>query len=94
MFYALTKSIEESFFAENMSAFIALGPCLISPEEMDYETFIDEEWEGFKSYPNIFGEDWSNDGFCEASNYSGFCEYGIPYSYYEGAPSADSRSFN
>ena len=32
MFYALTKETEENFFAENMSAFIALAPCMIPPE--------------------------------------------------------------
>ena len=31
MFYALTKEIEESYFADNMSCFIALAPCMVSP---------------------------------------------------------------
>ena len=29
MFYALTKQTEEEYFADNMSSFIALGPCLV-----------------------------------------------------------------
>ena len=29
MFYALTKQTEEEYFADNMSSFIALDPCLV-----------------------------------------------------------------
>ena len=45
MFYALTQETEETYFADNLSAFIALAPCMISPTApYDYETFIATEW--------------------------------------------------
>ena len=45
MFYALTQETEETYFADNMSVFIALAPCMISPQApYDYETFIATEW--------------------------------------------------
>ena len=45
MFHALTKDIEESFFAENMSAFIALAPVLTeTPFKYKYEEFIEKDW--------------------------------------------------
>ena len=47
MFYALTKETEENFFADNMSCFIALAPCVVAPPAVvpyDYETFISTEW--------------------------------------------------
>ena len=45
MFYALTKDTEESFFADNMAAFIALAPCMVSDNiPYDYKTFINTEW--------------------------------------------------
>ena len=50
MFYALTKETEENFLAENMSAFIALAPCMVPPESPvvegidSYEYYIKTDW--------------------------------------------------
>ena len=77
MFYALTKDTEENFFADNMSCFIALAPCMIAPPATvpyDYETFISTEWQALDDYPNMRGEVWSNEGYCEASNNGLFCQ--------------------
>ena len=75
MFYALTKETEENFFAENMSAFIALAPCMIPPEQPPqegvdpYEYYIATDWkvQQLQILPNVFGDNWANDDYCFAS---------------------------
>ena len=93
MFYALTKDVEESFFADNMSCFIALAPCMISPNPpYSYDTFIETEWQGLERYPNFLGYGWDTQGYCEATSNGIFCNV-LPY--IEGAPgvaSCDTRS--
>ena len=45
MFYALTKDVEESFFADNMSVFIAMAPCIYVPTPYGtYENYINTGW--------------------------------------------------
>jgi hypothetical protein len=93
MFYALTQETEETYFADNMSAFIALAPCMISPiVPYDYEKFIATEWQALDDYPNIYGENYSSDGWCDATDNGMFCSF-LPA--IEGAPgveSTDTRS--
>ena len=57
MFHALTKDIEESFFAGNMSAFIALAPVLTeTPFSYEYEEFIEKDWKLKEKYPYLMGK--------------------------------------
>lgn len=93
MFYALTQSTEEEYFAENMSAFIALAPCMISPQApYDYETFINTEWQALDKYPNLLGEGYTDEGYCRESNNGMFCSF-LPYlADAPGISSCDTRS--
>ena len=93
MFYALTQTTEEEYFAENMSAFIALAPCMISPQApYDYETFINTEWQALETYPNLLGEGYTDEGYCEESNNGMFCSF-LPYlADAPGISSCDTRS--
>ena len=62
MFHALTKSIEEEFFAENMSAFIALAPCLIQNNpEFTYEDFIKTDWRLYPVNPQLMGKSFRDE---------------------------------
>ena len=97
MFYALTKETEEDFFAENLSAFIALAPCMIGPSpRFTYERFIDTDWKGLDTYPNLIGENWTLDGWCDATrgsdgNDGGFCQL-LGRIAAKNPPSNDTRS--
>ena len=54
MFHALSKDIEEEFFADNMSAFIALAPCLIlRNKQAEYEDFINGDWKLRIDWPTL-----------------------------------------
>ena len=91
-FYALTKEIEETFWADNVSCFIALAPCLIIPPSQTYEDFIDGEWKALPSYPNFLGENFSSDGYCSITGESSeMCQTAR---FFEplGFPSVDTRS--
>ena len=59
MFHALTKEIEENFFAENMSAFIALAPCLIfNNPDFTYDEFIESDWKLHPNFPVLMGSNF------------------------------------
>ena len=72
MFYALSQETEENYLADNMSAFIAIAPCMIpqDPGLFDYDTFIATDWQPIKNnvYPNGLGENYDTAGFCAAAN--------------------------
>ena len=71
MFHALTKDIEESFFAGNMSTFIALAPVLTeTPFSYEYEEFIAQDWKLKEDFPSLMGISF------RAKNelYESFCE--------------------
>ena len=71
MFHALTKDIEESFFAENMSAFIALAPVLTeTPFKYKYEEFIEKDWNLRQKYPYLMGKYFHAASFCEDASYN------------------------
>ena len=97
MFYALTKETEEDFFADNMSTFIALAPCMVAPAApYSYERFIDTEWKGLETYPNLIGGNWTADGYCDATRSSDgsdgmFCFFLRAFSL-ASPPSTDTRS--
>jgi len=57
MFHALTKEIEEEFFADNMSVFIALSPSLIdNPTHFTYDDFILHDWQLLEEgFPALMG---------------------------------------
>ena len=75
MFYALSQETEENYLADNMSAFIAIGPCMILQGTTDYDTFIATDWQPIKNnvYPNALGENFDAAGYCTASNNSDLC---------------------
>merc|ERR1719266_2519768 len=63
MTYALAK-MEEEFFADNVSVFVSLAPCLNKSDLFyDYDTFIATDWKGVEKYPNFFGKGWTKKGF-------------------------------
>ena len=82
MFYALASEIQESFFADNVNAFIALAPCMIAegflltafPEgRQSAVEWLDARPNLAKDFPlnNIPSE---NDAFCAAvGEASGAC---------------------
>ena len=82
MLYALTKEIEETFFADNVSAYIALAPCILKPETPygSYEDYIYTDWQGVKPYPSIFAHDFTVDGYCEVATEYGLC---VDYRYWQ-----------
>ena len=93
MFYALTQETEETYFADNMSAFIALAPCMISPTApYDYETFIATEWQALDDYPNIYGENYSSTGWCEETGNGVYCSFLPLIEGFPGVESTDTRS--
>ena len=62
MFHALSKEIEEKFFAENMSAFIALAPCLIfNNPDFTYDEFIDGDWKLHPEFPVLMGSSFKQE---------------------------------
>ena len=80
MFHALTKDIEESYFAENMSAFIALAPVLTeTPFNYEYEEFIKQDWNLKEDYSSLMGiifraKSELFESFCEVAS-KNMCEY-------------------
>ena len=46
MFQALSSKVEEDYFADNMSGFIALAPCLVGNRNFwrDYDKFKSNDW--------------------------------------------------
>ena len=59
MLHALTKQIEEDYFADNMSAFIALAPILIETHvQPNYKKFIAEDWQLLKHFPSVLDENF------------------------------------
>ena len=97
MFYALTQATEENYLADNMSAFIALAPCMIRPENsFTYDTYISTDWQPIATnvYPNAFGENFDAAGYCTASNNSNLCGYFTYLANNGGAASADIRSLS
>lgn len=92
MFYALTKEVEETFFTENISCFIALAPCMIPPSiQFTYESFISTEWQGLDRYPNMFSESFDVDDYCDLTSNGFFCQ---TFGWFDTStiPSADTRS--
>ena len=76
MFYALTQETEENYLADNISAFIAVAPCMILQRGVvDYDTFIATDWQPIKNnvYPNALGENFDAAGYCAASNNGSLC---------------------
>ena len=91
-FYALTKEIEETFWADNVSVFIALSPCLVIPSaESNYESFMNHDWKAVDVFPNMLGENFDAEEYCGLTNDGVFCDFLTDMEPY-GIASADTRS--
>lgn len=95
MFYALTKEVEESFFADNVSGFIALAPCMIPQQALvSYDNFIATDWQALDNYPNLFDENFDIQGYCNITSNAGMCQWlQMIDTNSVGQPTVDTRSF-
>ena len=51
MFHALATEDEENFFADNMSAFIALAPCTMPKGEWTADEILESDWKLLEEFP-------------------------------------------
>ena len=63
MFYGLASDVEESFFADNVNAFIGIAPCVVLPfwlgrKESGYNRWINSDWETIEEFPLFNGTDF------------------------------------
>ena len=56
-----------------MSCFIAMAPCVLIPYPQSYEEFINGDWKALSTYPNLMGEGFSAEGYCNLAGESGLC---------------------
>ena len=75
MFQALSSKVEEDYFADNMSAFIALAPCMVGNRNFwqDYDKFIANDWPKRDTVPYMAGPNFSKDEYCAATNNGDWC---------------------
>ena len=69
-----------------------MAPCVVVPSDLPYQTFIDKDWKAKDVYPNLFGEGFSAQGYCDVVSNEGYlCELVKLFEPY-GVASADIRS--
>ena len=60
MWYGLASDVEESFFADNVNAFIGIAPCIVLPfwsedKERAYNAWIASDGAAGDAYPLLNG---------------------------------------
>ena len=61
MFHALATDVEESFFADHMSAFIAMAPCTMPVGEFTYEGILESDWKLLDEFPVLLDESFEGE---------------------------------